>query len=130
MVIYLYKTYKYKRHISTLIIFLRLGIFFKGFANFFNAINNTAKLLNHWQTYTMEEFRNATDFICSRDLNQLTQLNVINEAGINEQFLINQCFLNVYTLTLLSRYGITSFDSLQFIDQVRLTFMLIGLALT
>lgn len=45
-------------------------------------------------------------------------LNIANNAGLSEQFLINQCFLSVYSMQILSILGFNSFENLKFVDKI------------
>ena len=95
------------------------AVHFLAFSNFFYALSNTAKLLAlPLALLDLPTFANATDFICTRSLEQLKQLNQRNNATINDKFLINQCFSNVFIITLLSRYGFKDFSNLKATDNV------------
>ncbi len=93
--------------------------YFLAFSNYHYAFGNTARLLNIEQDFDLETFRNATYFICSSTFDELLNLNTINNAQLKEKFIINQCFSNMFILTILSRYGFKNFDNFKSTDNVK-----------
>ncbi len=92
---------------------------FLAFSNFYYALGNTAKLLNiNINDLDLDKFKNATNLICSSTLAELNELNNKNNASINDKFLTNQCFSNVFILKLVSRYGFTNFNNFKSTDKV------------
>jgi hypothetical protein len=92
---------------------------FLAFSNYYYALGNTAKLLDiNIDDLDLEKFKNATNLICSSSLAELNELNSKNNASISDKFLTNQCFSNVFILTLVSRYGFTNFDNFKSTDNV------------
>jgi hypothetical protein len=96
-----------------------LGSDFLAFSNFYYALGNTAKLLNiNMDDLDLDKFKTSTSLICSSTLDELKELNRKNNASINDKFLTNQCFSNVYILTLVSRYGFNNFNNFKSTDKV------------
>jgi hypothetical protein len=55
-------------------------------------------------------------------MQKLNDLNKQNNAGIAEFFLMNQCFTNIYTLSLLESFGFKDFNELKITDKVILKY--------
>jgi len=94
------------------------NIQFKAINGFYYAIDNAKKLLNV-NDFTMEEFKNQTDIICSKSLQELAKLNNDNNNGLlDDEFVKRQCFLANYVIETLQNNGFTSFNNIDFVQKV------------
>ena len=84
---------------------------------FYNAVQNTNKILNKTFDYNMTDFVEATKQICSMTIEELISLNEKYNANINT-WLNTICFYNVFMVELLAKYGISSFDNIKFASKV------------
>jgi len=91
---------------------------FLGFSAFFFSRSNTERLLLGKYDNDLEEFRKATNFVCSKTYPELVELNRTNNAGLSETHLKNLCFGNMYSMTLTSKYGFIDYKNFKVTDKI------------